>query len=368
MSGVVGVGTQVFSISGQVYGSLTPIVENAALTAQELAKLNEQASSGLVAQTYSGLGASAANTVLTVSPQISAANAQISEINAVTGPMTTQQNAMTEISSIASGVASQLSSFTLGSSADSSASTVIAAAKSALQEVAGLLDTQDGEDYVFGGQDSGEAPVPDAGNITSSGFFTQIQSAVANLSSNGAATTFASVLNIGSSKASGTSPFAAGLESSTGLPGVTLDNGEQVTTGIAANSNAYVTSTGTGTTSTGSYMRDILTALSSIAALSPSQASGSNFESFLDSVSTSLSNATDTLNDDAGVLGNNQTELSNVSTSLSSTVTALTNQVSNADSVDTAATLTQLSAVQTSLQSSYQLIAGMKTLNLAYYL
>jgi flagellin-like hook-associated protein FlgL len=49
-------------------------------------------------------------------------------------------------------------------------------------------------------------------------------------------------------------------------------------------------------------------------------------------------------------------------------VTALTNQVANADSVDTAATLTQLSSVQTALQSSYQLIAGMKTLNLAYYL
>jgi flagellar hook-associated protein 3 FlgL len=359
MSGISG-------ISGQSYGPMTPIIENASQTAQRLDKLTEQASSGLVSQTYSGLGSAAATIVLTVSPQISAANAQISAINAVTGPMTVQQNALSEISSITSGVVSQLGSLnTLESSA---AGSVIDAAQSALQEVASLLNSQDGDAYVFGGQDSGQAPVPDASNMTSSGFYTQIQSAVANLSGNGAAATFAAVLGIASSDASGTTPFAAGLTAATGLPSVTLANGSQVATGIAANSDGFVTSAGAGTTSTGAYMRDILAGLASIASLSPAQISGSEFSGFLSSVRSSLTSANDTLNDDAGVLGNAQTQLSDQATSLQSTVTALTNQVANADSVDTAATLTQLSSVQTALQSSYQLIAGMKTLNLAYYL
>lgn len=354
------------SISGLTYGPMTQIVDNSAQTLQQLDQLTEQASSGLVSQTYAGLGASAAATVLTVSPQISAANAQISEINAATGPMTTQANALTDISSIVTGVVSQLSS--LNTLDSSGAGAVISAAQSALQEVAGLLDTQDGDVYVFGGQDSGEAPVPDPDDITSSGFYTQIESAVAGLSSNGAAATGASILAIASSNASGTTPFAAGLTASTGLPSVTLSNGEQVTTGIAANSNAFVTSAGTGTTSTGSYMRDILAGLASIASLSPSQISDSDFSTFVSGVQTTLQSANDTLNDDAGVLGNLQTQLSDTSTNLQSTVTALTNQVSDADSVDTAATLTQLSTVQTALESSYQLIASMKTLNLAYYL
>jgi flagellin-like hook-associated protein FlgL len=176
------------------------------------------------------------------------------------------------------------------------------------------------------------------------------------------------VLGIASSDASGTTPFAAGLTAATGLPSVTLANGSQVATGIAANSDGFVTSAGAGTTSTGAYMRDILAGLASIASLSPAQISGSEFSGFLSSVRSSLTSANDTLNDDAGVLGNAQTQLSDQATSLQSTVTALTNQVANADSVDTAATLTQLSSVQTALQSSYQLIAGMKTLNLAYYL
>ncbi len=367
MSGIVNtsLGATPLSISGLTYGPLTQIVNNATLTEQELDKLTEQASSGLISQTYSGLGATNAATVLDVSPQISLANAQISEINASTGPITVAQNALSEIGSIASSVSSQLDSFNLSSN---SASTVIAAAQNALKEIAGLLDTQDGEAYVFAGEDSGEPPVPDPNGITSSGFYRQIQSAVVNLSSNGASATFASVLSIGSSTAAGTSPFAAGLEASSGLPGVTLTDGEQVTTGIAANSNAFVTSTGDGTTSTGSYIRDILTGLASIASLKPAQASGSTFDSFIATVSTSLNNASNTLNDDAGVLGNNQTQLNGVSTSLASTITALTTQVTAADSVDTAATLTQLSTVQTALQSSYQLIASLKTLNLAYYL
>lgn len=356
------------TISGQTYGPLTQIIENASTTKQQLDKLTEQSSTGLISQTYGGLGGGAAATVLTVSPQISAANAQISAINAVTGPMSTQQAALTQISSITTGVVSQLASLTTLDTSGGSASTVIAAAQSALKQIAGLLDTQDGNVYVFGGQDSGEAPIPDPNNITSSGFFTQIQSAVAALSTNGAAATSTAITGIASSNTAGTTPFSAGLSASPGLPSLTLANGQQVTTGIAANSNGFVTSPGAGTTSSGSYMRDILAGLASIASLTPAQVGTANFSSFLTTVQKGLTSANDTLNYDAGVLGNTQTQLTTQGTNLQTTVTALTTQVSNADSVDMAATLTQLSSVQTALQSSYQLIASMKTMNLVNYL
>lgn len=354
------------SISGQVYGPMTQIIDNSAATLAQMNKLTEQSSTGLVSQTYAGLGDSVAQTVLSVAPQITSANAQIAAINATTGPMTVQQNALTQISALTTGIVSQLSS--LNTLDTSGVTTVTAAAQQALVQVANLLDTQDGGVYVFGGQDGGEPPVPDPNDITSSGFYTQIQSAIANLASNGAASTSASVLATASSNAAGTTPFSTGLTASPGLPSVTLANGQQVTTGIAANSNAFVTSSGAGTTSTGSYMRDILAGLASIASLTPSQISGTGFQSFLESTQSSLVAANDSLNDDAGVLGNIQTELATQATNLGTTVTALTNQVSNADAADAAATITQISTVQTALESSYQLIAGMKALNLAYYL
>jgi flagellar hook-associated protein 3 FlgL len=353
-------------ISGQLYGPMTQIIENSAATLAQLNKLTEQSSTGLLSQTYSGLGAGAAQTVLSLAPQIASANAQIAAINATVGPMTVQQNALTQISSLTSGIVSQLSSLSTLDSAG--ATTVTQAAQQAFVQVATLLDTQDGDVYVFGGQDSGEPPVPDPQAIASSGFYTQIQSAVANLAGNGAAATTSAVLGIAGSNAAGTTPFSAGLTAATGLPGLTLGNGQQVTTGIAANSNGFVTTPGAGTTSTGSYMRDILAGLASIASLTPAQIGGAGFQSFLQSTETSMRNANDSLNQDAGVLGNTQTELATQATQLGATVTALTSQVSNADSVDAAATITQISTVQTALQSSYQLIAGMKSLNLAYYL
>jgi flagellar hook-associated protein 3 FlgL len=354
------------SISGQLYGPMTQIIENSAATLARLNTLTEQSSTGLVSQTYAGLGAGAAQTVLSVAPQVAAANAQIAAINATTGPMTVQQNALTAISSITTGIVSQLSGL---STLDSSgAAGVIAATQAALVQVATLLDTQDGGVYVFGGQDSGEPPVPNPDNIASSGFYTQIQAAVAGLAGNGAAATTAAVLGIAGSNAAGTTPFAAGLTAAAGLPALTLGNGQQVTTGIAANSNGFVTSAGIGTTSTGSYMRDILGGLASIASLTPAQIGGTGFQSFLQSTESSMRNANDSLNQDAGVLGNTQTALATQATGLGATVTALTNQVANADSVDAAATISQISSVQTSLQSSYQLIATMKTLNLASYL
>ncbi len=365
MSGVSPTGTA-GAISGQSYGPMTQIIENSGATLARLDRLTEQSSTGLISQSYAGLGAGPAQTVLSVAPQIATANAQIAAINATTGPMTVRQDALTAISSLTTGIVSQLSGI---STLDSSgAAGVIAATQAALVQVATLLDTQDGDVYVFGGQDSGEPPVPDPDNIASSGFYSQIQSAVAGLAGNGAAATTASVLGVAGSNAAGTTPFSAGLTTAAGLPSLTLGDGQQVTTGIAANSNAFVATAGTGTTSTGSYMRDILAGMASIASLTPAQIGGAGFQSFLQTTESSLRNANDSLNQDAGVLGNTQSALTAQASGLGSTVTALTSQISNADSVDAAATISQISSVQTALQSSYQLIAGMKSMNLANYL
>jgi flagellin-like hook-associated protein FlgL len=354
------------TINGQNYGPLTQVINNAIATQQQLTTLTEQSSTGLISQTYAGLGGGAAQTVLSVAPQISSANAQISAINATTGNMAVQQTALTQISSITSGIVSQLSS--LNAIDPQNATAVSAAAQAALAQVATLLDTKDGDVYVFGGQDSGEPPIPNPGDITSSSFFTQIQTAIAGLATNGAAATSATTLGIASSNAAGTTPFAAGLTATPALPVVVLANGQLVTTGIAANSNAFVTSPGIGATSTGSYMRDILSGLATIGSLQSGQISATGFQALLLTTQTSLQNANDSLNQDAGVLGDTQTQLTSQATNLGTTVTALTNQLSNADAVDAAATITQISTVQTALESSYQLIASMKTLNLASYL
>jgi flagellar hook-associated protein 3 FlgL len=350
--------------SGSGFGLLQQLIANSTATKTKLDQLTEQASSGYVSTTYSGLSPAAASTSLSLAPRIAGIATTVSNLNAVTARMGIQQNALSSISQIATNFMGQLD--TVNSINPSSMATVAASAKQALTQVAGLLNTQYGGIYVFAGQDSGNPPVPNANNISSSGFYTQIGAAVSGLASNGAAATSASTLTIASSDAAGTTPFSSGVTASSTPPVAEDGAGNTVAIGITANANAFVASTGSDTT--GSYMRDIMRGLATIANLQPSQVGSSAFTAFAQSTSASLQNAVSALNQDAGVLGNTQSALSTQSTALQQSSAALSTQLAGADQVDMATTLSNLSATQTQLQASYQLIAAMKTMSLTQYL
>jgi flagellin-like hook-associated protein FlgL len=84
--------------------------------------------------------------------------------------------------------------------------------------------------------------------------------------------------------------------------------------------------------------------------------------------SSSLQGVISAMGQDAGVLGNTQTTLAATQSQMSDTVTALTTQVSAAQNVDMAQTLSNLTLVQTQMQASYQIIAGMTGLSLVKFL
>lgn len=349
---------------GDNFGTLQQILQNAASTKQRLDQLTTQASSGYVATTYAGLSASASKIVLDLTPQIAAISNTVSNINAATGRMGVQQTALSEISRVASNVLAQIPA--LNSLNSQGLATIAASAQQALQQVAGLLNTQFGGIYVFAGTDSANPPIPNPGAIASSGFFTQIQSAVSGLATNGSAATIATTLAIATSNSAGTSPFSATLNTTSALPVVATGAGQTATIGIAADQNAFVASAGSSTT--GSYMRDILRALSTIGSMTAPQLATPGFAGLLADTQSSLGSAVSALNQDAGVLGNTQSSLTTQATALQSTSTALSSALGAADNVDMATTLSQLSAVQTQLQASYQIIAAMKTMSLTQYL
>ena len=242
-------------------------------------------------------------------------------------------------------------------------------ARAALKQVAELLDTQNGGVYVFGGQDSTNPPVPNPDQILSSGFYTQINTAVSALSANGGNATAATTLAIAGSNAAGTSPFSAYMSqpaSAISRPVVQTGEGGTVQTALLASANSAVTSTGTSTT--GSYMRDLLRGLATLGSISSSQAKDPNFATLVQDTATSLNGVVNTMATDAGVLGDSQSNLTKIQKQLSDTATALSNQVSNAQDVDMASTLSQLTATQTQLQESYRLITAANSLSLINYL
>ena len=344
------------------FGKASRLATASSQIKQQLDLATEQTSTGLVSNSYSGLGSGAAVS-LSLNPQIAEAKTWQSNINGATAAMSSTQNVMTELSSIASNFSSDL--VTMTSTGGASIDVIAGEARQALQQVGTLLNTQVGNNYIFSGQDASNPAVPNAQNILSSSYFMQIQSAVAGLGTNGATATTAAAL------AAATAPATAPFDPTIGSTPATVEIGtdQRVQTGILANANSDATSTPSAT-STGSYMQDLMLSLASIGSLSSSQAAsaGAAFQSFLGSIGTTLKGAITGLNTDSSMLGSRQSELSTRGTDLSDTVTALTDQVSNVQNVDTATMATKLSQLQTQLQASYKMIADLGQFSLVTFM
>jgi flagellin-like hook-associated protein FlgL len=439
--------------------ALIRLIQDSTAIHGRLDKLTNQASSGLIGDTYAGLG-TGAPVSLDLRPQIASLQAWQNNVDAATGRMTVAQTALTQMQSIAANFYAQLNN--LQSVNTSEVDTIAASARDALRQVAGLLDTQDGGVYVFAGQDTGNPPVLDpdqitdityitpgsgtaftdtagngftidgAGNACENGapmpggagtaamkywqgavyredgatlnwyawnetqqswspttpppgptYFDQVNSVVGSFDGvvHDAASVASATYAIGLSNAAGTSPFSAWLSQPSATlranpPVVQVGQNQTEPVGIPASANGLIPDLSTvGSTiaggppaSTGSYMRDVMRALATIGSLSSAQANAPGFGDLIQDTRISLSGAVDAMAQDAGVLGNVQSSLTATQTQLGDTQTALTGQVSSAEDVDMAATLSQLSQVQTQMQASYQLIATLSGLSLAKFL
>ena len=348
------------------YGLLNQLLANSATVRQRLNGLTQQASNGLIANTYAGLGAGASIS-LNLRPQIAALQTQQSNIDATTARLGVTQTTMTQLQSIASTFLASLNN--LNGLNPGELSNIAANARSALSQTANLLDARDGNGYVFAGQDTQNPPIPNPDTIGSSSFATQIAAAVADLSTNGAAATAAATLGVAGSDVAGTTPFSNYLSQPAGniqAPALQVGGGQIQQVGLLANANSAVASTGSSTT--GSYMRDLMRALATIGSLTESQVNDPNFSTLIQDTRTSLTGAVSAMAADTGVLGNTQANLTTMQTGLSQTATTLTAQVGSAENVDMAATLSALTQTQTQLQASYQLIASLGALSLAKYL
>jgi flagellar hook-associated protein 3 FlgL len=348
------------------YGVMGQVIADSAQIHQQLDTLTTQSASGMVATTYAGLGHGAAVS-LNLSPQIASLKGYQTNIDAANTYMQVTQNAMSQIEQVASSFYGRMPN--LNGLNASEVDSIAANARLALGQVANLLDTQENGVYVFAGQDTANPPVPNPDQILSSGFVTQIGTAIAGLSANGAPATIAATLAVATSNAAGTSPFSSYLSqpaASLSTPQVQIDAGVTQPIGLLASANTAVASTGTSTT--GSYMRDLLRSLATLGSLSSSQINDPGFAPLVADTASALGSAVTAMNGDIGVYGDTQAVLTQKQTDLGTTVTTLTTQVASVQDADMATTLANLQQVQTQLQASYQLIATLSSLSLVKFL
>lgn len=309
---------------------LSRLSDHSGVVRRQLDVATTQASTGRIAESYGGLGAGA-KTTLDLRPQVTHAQAWQANIDGAGGRLDVAQSALRSIATVASefyAKSGAINGLTAGEGAS-----IAASARVALEQVSQLLNSKFGDTYVFAGQDTGNAPIPDTSPATV---------AAALLASDTAVPPFSSTL--------GTVPAA-----------IEVGEGQRVQVGLLANRN---TLTASAAPTTGSYMRDILRALATLTTATD----GPGLPALAADTRTRLGSAIGALSIETGALGDVQSSLEARRTQLGETVLALNRQVAGVEDADLAETLSRVSLLQTQLQASYRLIAGAKELSLARYL
>ncbi len=290
----------------------------------------QQEGTGKISDAYAGLG-TGLRTSLDLRPALQHLQTWQDNIDSATSRLDVTQSALSQISAIAQDYYAKTNN--INGIGVSEVSSIAVTAKQALQQVAQLLNSKAGNIYVFAGQDTDNPPVPNTDPVAVG----------ADLLASDTATP----------------PFSATL--GTAAPTVEVGDGQRLQVGLLANANTLSTSTAP---TTGSYMRDVMRALATLANL----VDGPTAQATAADVRTRLHSAIGAMADETGALGDIQSGLAARKITLAATQTAADKQVSNAEDVDMAATLTKIASLQTQLQASYQLISGAKGLSLSSYL
>lgn len=253
--------------------------------------------------------------------------------------------------------------------------TVQAQARAALTEMAHLLNTQHAGEYLFGGTDFTRPPIPDPDKLATGQMAQDVAAAIGNLGATDAATVSAATKGVAQSTAAGVTPFSGFLTADETLPagsrearrGVPSGDGEIIGYGIKANGNAEAISSGE---TTGSWARDMMRSLMSLAALTPDQMANDplEFDKLVTSIRDGFGSAEAALGEEAGALGHVEARMVSAQKRHAQLSTVLESQLSDIQYVDMAQTLSLLQATKTTLDASYRAIGALSDLNLANFL
>ncbi|MFN7332411.1 MAG: flagellin, partial [bacterium] len=213
-------------------------------------------------------------------------------------------------------------------------------------------------------------PVPNPQTIATSGMGLLIKTSVASLNGSNVTTVLADTKSLAQSNAVGTTPFSVFLSTGPGATEARVNilgnDNDRVAYGIHANRNAAIVSTGE---TTGSWARDLLRGLASIAGLTPEKAQlGNDYTTFITTVRNGLASSVDALALERGSLGLTETRLQSMASRHESVSTSLTLQLSNLEEVDMAKTITSFQTTQSQLEASYRALAISQQLSLTRFL
>lgn len=328
--------------------------------------LSGEVSSGVVADSYAGLG-DGRYLALSLQPEISKIGAWQENVTAAQSTLNITQTAMSRITTIATNLQTSLVSLQ-GDSGTTNVAAAAVEARDALTELGTLLNTKSGSQYVFAGSASDTAPVTDPDSLTTGPYFNAIAASVSSIGTVSAASVEEQTVTSASSNSGSLSVFSSALsvgatDAAALTHSVAIGDQENVATGFVATSGGAAS-----TTSTGSAIRDLMRALAVVGNLDKADTATSAFSSLVNDTATQMGAVSSSLNLTIASLGSAQDQLTTRSSTLSVTGDALAKQLDTVKGSDPATLSTQITDTQNQLQASYSLIADMKGMTLASYI
>jgi flagellar hook-associated protein 3 FlgL len=232
-----------------------------------------------------------------------------------------------------------------------------------LQQLISLANTTTAGGYVFGGQNTGQAPINDYFSQPPSSARSAIDAAFqANF---GFAVTAPQVANITAAQMQSflAGPFAAQFQSPAWGANWSTASANDASSEISPG-NAIETST---TTNTAGFQQlaqgyAMLTEFGDVGLSAPAQ------QALVSAATNSLSQGASSIIATQAQLGQSQSEVTAANSEMSTQMALLQTELSRSDSVDAAQVATELSTLSTQLETAYQLTAQIHNLNLAQYL
>ncbi|UFN48294.1 hypothetical protein LPC08_20115 [Roseomonas sp. OT10] len=352
-------------------GSFARIATQSAALKTQVELLSRQVSDGRRATVY-GDEAPQARQAIGLRGEIARRGAYASALDQALGRADTAQQVLTRLGSIAGGMkAEALRLATLAPAGEAEVLSVAGAARAALEEVAGLLNTQHMGEYLFGGSDSASPPVPDAAGIATGPMASAIAAAVAGLTPTNAAAVATQTAAAATDTTPGASPFSAWLEDPAGggaeAPRSLLaEDGGRVGYGLLANRNAQAVSTGE---TVGSWARDLLRGLATLAALTTDQAAqGEGFQALMSTVQAGLDSASTALSLEGAGLGQSEQRLATLKERHADASIALKQQLAGIEEVDDETTILALQETRQRLEASWKALTMLSELTLTRFL
>jgi flagellar hook-associated protein 3 FlgL len=296
------------------------VIQNLAAMQTQANTLQQQISTGLVSESYSGLAPQAAQLV-SLTGQQAQQQGFINTINAVNTRLQTMSLVTSTIATLVQQFSGQLPT----NAYNTTGTTIQQQAKALLANIGDYLNSQDGEGYIFGGSEDSTAPFNASGLPNPGDLSTLV---------NGA-------------------PPGGYYQGNDAVQSAQIDTNLNLSYGITADNSAF---------------EPIVRVLNFLANSGPLNQNNPTDVANVNQAEQLLTGAVTGVQQLNAEIGMNQAELQNTLEAHQQSLTLAKSNIGNIENVDPATAITQLDALQTQLEASYQTVNILQNLSLAQYL